>query len=113
MRTHYFVGSGIASLAGAAYLIRDGNVSGENIVIFEQAREFGGALDSHGTPEAGYFMSGSRMFEHQYKCTFDLLSFIPSISNPELSIKEELDEAVAEAEWNNKARLVNNAAVAY
>jgi len=33
-RKAYFVGSGIASLAGAAFLIRDGLIPGNNIHIF-------------------------------------------------------------------------------
>ena len=41
MSKYYFVGSGIASLAGAAYLIRDGNVSGSHILIFEESKEAG------------------------------------------------------------------------
>jgi oleate hydratase len=107
MSKYYFVGSGIASLAGAAYLIRDGHVSGGDIVIFEESKEIGGALDAHGTPKSGYFMSGSRMFEHKYNATFDLLSFIPSVSDPNISVKEETDRAELDAQWYNKARLVN------
>lgn len=36
MAKAYFVGSGIASLAGAAYLIRDGHFPGDDIHIFER-----------------------------------------------------------------------------
>jgi len=107
MSKYYFVGSGIASLAGAAYLIHDGNVNGTDIIIFEQSQEFGGALDAHGSPETGYFMSGSRMFEHKYNATFDLFSFIPSASDPNLSVKQETELAEKDALWHNKARLVN------
>ena len=107
MSKYYFVGAGIASLAGAAYLIRDGNVRGSDIVIFEESMELGGALDAHGSPKTGYFMSGSRMFEHKYNATFDLFSFIPSASDPNLSVKEETDQAEKDALWHNKARLVN------
>ena len=107
MNKFYFVGSGIASLAGAAYLIRDGEALGTDIVIFESEEDFGGALDAHGSPQTGYFMSGSRMFEHHYNATLDLLSFIPSISDPHLSIKEETEKVEKDAEWHNKARLVN------
>jgi oleate hydratase len=103
----YLVGSGIASLAAAAYMIRDGNVSGSDIVIFEEQNDPGGALDAHGSPEDGYFMSGSRMFEHKYNATFDLFSFIPSVSNPLISVKEETELAEKDAEWHNKARLVD------
>lgn len=107
MSTYYFVGSGIASLAGAVYLIRDGGVHGRDIVIFEESAEFGGALDAHGDAAMGYFMSGSRMFEAKYNCTFDLLSSIPSISDPAISITEETNRAEAESRWYNKARLVD------
>jgi oleate hydratase len=105
--TFYFVGSGIASLAGAVYLIRDGGIAGDRIEIFEESKEFGGALDAHGDSETGYFMSGSRMFEDKYTCTFDLLSGIPSTSDGRLSITEEIRSAAAESRWNNKARLID------
>jgi hypothetical protein len=107
MSKYYFVGSGIASLAGAAYLIRDGNFNGAYIILFEESNQLGGALDAHGTATGGYFMSGSRMFEHKYNATFDLFSFIPSASDPSLSVKEETALAEKDALWHNKARLVN------
>lgn len=107
MSKYHFVGSGIASLAGAVFLIRDGKVSGKDIVIFEESHAFGGAFDAHGDAEHGYFMSGSRMFEAMYLCTFDLLESIPSISNPNISVKEETDQANAKWPWYNKVRLVD------
>lgn len=107
MSKYYFVGSGIASLAGATFLIRDGGVSGRDIVILEESHQFGGAFDAHGDAEQGYYMSGSRMFEAKYECTFDLLASIPSVSNPNISVKEETDQANAKWPWYNKARLVD------
>jgi oleate hydratase len=107
MATYYFVGSGIASLAGAAYLIRDAGVDGHDIVILEESADFGGALDAHGSPETGYFMSGSRMFESQYRCTLDLLSMIPSRTNAEISVTEETKRVAVENSWHDNARLVN------
>jgi oleate hydratase len=107
MATYYLVGSGIASLACAAYLIHDANVAGGDIVIFEESQEFGGALDARGDAASGYFMSGSRMFEHKYTCTFDLLSFIPSGSDPTISVTEETNRAEAQSPWHNRARLVD------
>ena len=44
----YFVGGGIASLAGAAYLIRDCNFRGENIHIIEGRDILGGSSDGSG-----------------------------------------------------------------
>ena len=107
MSKYYFVGSGIASLAGAAFLIRDAHASGSDITIFEADDVVGGALDAHGSPQSGYFMSGSRMFEHHYNATDDLLSFIPSISDPTISIKEETDRVEMTSEWHNNARLID------
>jgi len=106
-RKIHLVGSGIASLAAAAYLIRDGGIRGENIVVYEEASQLGGALDAHGSPETGYFMSGSRMFEHKYNATFDLFSFIPSVIDPKVSVKQDTELAEQDAVWHNKARLVD------
>lgn len=58
----YLVGGGIASLAGAVYLIRDGHLSGKHIRIFEETDLTGGSLDAQGSPESGYIMRGGRMF---------------------------------------------------
>ena len=41
----YFVGGGIASLAGAAYLVRDANFKGKNIHILEGMDILGGSND--------------------------------------------------------------------
>ena len=37
----YLIGGGIASLAAAAFLIRDGDIPGRNIVILEQLTGWG------------------------------------------------------------------------
>ena len=41
----YLIGGGIASLAAAAFLIRDTDTPGRNIVILEQLDRLGGSLD--------------------------------------------------------------------
>ena len=63
------------------------------------------ALDAHGSAETGYFMSGSRMFEYKYNATFDLFSFIPSVIDPNVSVKRDTELAEQDAVWHNKARL--------
>lgn len=105
-RKAYLIGSGIASLSAAAYLIREGGLQGSNITIFEELEKFGGSLDAGGNPADGYTMRGGRMFEKKFNCTYDLLSFIPSISDPSKSAKDELMEFHQEFFWNDKARLV-------
>ena len=46
----YLIGGGIASLAAAAFLIRDADIPGHNIVILEQLDRLGGSLDGAGSP---------------------------------------------------------------
>ncbi|AOH83142.1 oleate hydratase [Sphingomonas panacis] len=75
----YLVGGGIASLAAAAFLIRDGDVPGHDITILEESDRLGGSLDGAGTPEQGYVLRGGRMLESKYLCTYDLFSSIPTL----------------------------------
>jgi oleate hydratase len=44
-KSAYIVGSGIGSLATAAFLIRDGQINGSRITILEASKLPGGALD--------------------------------------------------------------------
>ena len=105
----YLVGGGIASLASAAYLIRDGGVSGTNIYIFEETGVIGGSLDGGGSPEHNYVIRGGRMFtEEAYTCMFDLLSFIPSLTAPGKSVKDEIYEFNARVKSHSRARLVRS-----
>jgi oleate hydratase len=73
------VGGGIASLAAAAFLIRDGDVLGPSITIIEESGRIGGSLDGAGTPAQGYVLRGGRMLESKYLCTWDLFSSIPTL----------------------------------
>jgi oleate hydratase len=56
-RTAYLVGGGIATLAAAVYLVRDGHFQGRNIAILEEAT-LGGSLDAGGSAQQGYAMRG-------------------------------------------------------
>jgi oleate hydratase len=103
----YLVGGGIASLASAAYLLRDGHIPGKNIHIFEESDQIGGSMDAHGSPETGYIMRGGRMFDEEaYTCTYDLLSFLPSLSDPNKSVKEEMFDFNKKITSSSKSRLV-------
>ena len=46
----YLVGSGIGSLAAAAFMVRDGHIPGDHITIFEAGPVAGGSLDGAGDP---------------------------------------------------------------
>jgi len=92
--THfYLVGGGIASLAAAAFLIRDGGMLGKNITIFQELDRLGGSLDGAGSPENGYVVRGGRMMESKYLCTYDLFSSIPTLDRTK-TVTQEIFE------WN-------------
>jgi oleate hydratase len=100
-RKAHLIGSGIANLAAAAYLIKDGGFSGANISIYEEESLPGGCLDASGVAEKGYIMRGERMFEENYVCMYDLFSFIPSLDDPTKTIKQDTLEFTDAYRWNN------------
>jgi oleate hydratase len=103
----YLVGGGIASLAAAAYLIRDGAVPGANISIFEESDILGGSLDGVESTDHNYVIRGGRMLtEEAYTCLFDLLSFIPSLTTPDTSVKDEIHEFNNRISTHSHSRLV-------
>ena len=108
--THaHLIGGGIASLASAAFLIRDGRVSEMNIHILEETDRLGGSLDAQGSREKGYILRGGRMFDEEaYTCTYDLLSSIPSIRNPSLSVKADMDAFNEQVTSHSHARLIDS-----
>ena len=87
---HYMVGGGIAALAAAVLLVRDGGVPGDRITILEHRDTAGGSLDGAGDAEAGYLTRGGRMFEPNFVCTLDLLSGIPAPDAPDISITDDI-----------------------
>ena len=88
----YLVGAGIASLASAAYLIRDGHMAGGQITVLEQLDIAGGSLDGSGNATDGYLVRGGREMEEHYECCWDLFSRVPSIIDPERTVLEEIRE---------------------
>jgi oleate hydratase len=105
----YLVGGGIGSLAAAAFMIRDGKVPGENILILEAAPVMGGSLDGAGDPEVGYSLRGGRMLTtDNYECTWDLYRSIPSLNNAGKSVFDETVEFNEKYKAHSKARLVDS-----
>ena len=86
----YLVGGGVASLAAAAFLIRDGDAIGRDITILEESDVIGGALDGAGSAELGYVLRGGRMFEKHYVCTFELFDSIPTLDASRTVTQETL-----------------------
>lgn len=103
---HHLVGGGIASLAAAAFLIRDAGVPGEHIRIYEQLSRPGGSLDGSGNAVDGYLVRGGRMFEEHFACTFDLLRTINTLDDPQLSLDEDIRRFNEEVPGSSNCRLV-------
>ena len=103
----HIVGGGIASMAAAAFMIRDGDVLGTNITIYEQSDKLGGSLDGAGNAEHGYTLRGGRMLESKYLCTFGLFESIPTL-NGNQSVTAETLAWNRTMQTSSKSRLVRN-----
>jgi oleate hydratase len=88
-KTAWFVGAGLASLAGAAFLIRDGQMEGSKITILERLDLPGGALDGIKEPSKGFVIRGGREMENHFECLWDLFRSIPSIEIEGASVLDE------------------------
>lgn len=88
-KTALFVGAGLASLSGAAFLIRDGQMDGSRITVLERLRLPGGALDGIKEPERGFVVRGGREMEDHFECLWDLFRSIPSIEVEGASVLDE------------------------
>lgn len=85
----YLIGSGLASLSAAAFLIRDGQVPGNKIFILEELSLAGGSLDGIYREEAGFVIRGGREMESHFECLWDLFRSIPSLEVPDASVLDE------------------------
>ncbi len=107
-RKAFMIGSGIGSLAAAAFMIRDGGIPGSNITIFEAKPDYGGSLDGGGTADSGYTMRGGRMLTtDNYECTWELFKSIPSLEHPGKSVFDETVEFNEVMKSCSKARLID------
>src|SRR5258708_14926087 len=104
----YLIGGGIGSLAGAAFLIRDGGLSGDNTTIYEGLTRVGGSLDGAQLPDGSYSLRGGRMLTtDHYECTWDILSGIPSLKHPGQTVRDETVAFNRQNGAHSQARLVD------
>jgi|WetSurMetagenome_2_1015567.scaffolds.fasta_scaffold33883_2 oleate hydratase len=109
-RKAHIIGGGIAGLATAAFLIRDGGMKGGDIFIYDRESKGGGSFDGGGSATSGYLSRGYRMFEESvYLSTYDLLENIPSPENPEKSLKDDFFDFNKKISIRAKARLMEKA----
>jgi len=104
----YLIGSGIASMAAAEYLIRDGHMQGSQITILEQDSLSGGAMDGLGNPENGYVARGGREMEEHYECLWDLFSGVPSIEEDGRTVLDEFKELNDKDPNYSNVRVISN-----
>lgn len=88
-KSAYLVGAGLASLAAACFLVRDGQMKGENIHILEELNISGGACDGIKNSEKGFIIRGGREMENHFECLWDLFRSIPSIETEGVSVLDE------------------------
>ncbi len=88
-KSAYLIGSGLASLAAAAFLIRDGQMKGENIHILEELPIAGGSLDGILNPTRGFIIRGGREMENHFECLWDLFRSVPSLEIENASVLDE------------------------
>ena len=88
-KSAYLVGSGLASMAAAVFLIRDGQMKGERIHIFEELSLPGGSLDGIHQPHNGFIIRGGREMENHFECLWDLFRSVPSLEVKDASVLDE------------------------
>lgn len=103
----YFIGAGIASMSGALFLTRDARVKGKDITIFEQLNIDGGSCDGSGDAENGYMIRGGRMINYEhYTAILDMLNSVPSLTDPQTTVRDEIYKFSNETKTCAHARLI-------
>ena len=95
-KSAYLIGSGLAALSAACFLVRDGQMKGEHVHILEKDPLPGGACDGYKYQDIGYVMRGGREMDNHFECMWDLFRSIASIEDENYTV---LDEYY----WLNKA----------
>ncbi len=88
-KSAYIIGTGLAALTAACYLVRDGQMPGSHIHIFEKDPIPGGACDGYEFPGLGYVMRGGREMDNHFEVMWDLYRSIPSIETEGVSVLDE------------------------
>ncbi len=88
-KSAYIIGSGLAALTAACYLVRDGQMKGEHVHILEKEQLAGGACDGWKYEDVGYVMRGGREMDNHFEVMWDLFHSIPSIETEGVSVLDE------------------------
>lgn len=88
-KSAYIIGTGLAGLTAAFYLVRDGRMKGEHIHLLEKLDLTGGSCDGRKDITKGFFMRGGREMDNHFEVMWDVYRDVPSIENPGLSVLDE------------------------
>ena len=88
-KSAYIIGTGLAGLSAAFYLVRDGRMKGEHIHLLEKLDLAGGSCDGRKDVTKGFYMRGGREMDNHFECMWDMFRSVPSIENPEVSVLDE------------------------
>ncbi|TGE78796.1 oleate hydratase [Weissella confusa] len=78
-KSAHIVGGGLAGLAAAVFLVRDAQVPGSQIHIYEELPIPGGSLDGDNRPNVGFVIRGGREMENHFETMWDMYRSIPSL----------------------------------
>lgn len=88
-KSAYIIGSGLAALSAACFLVRDGQMDGKRIHVLEKDPIPGGACDGYQYNDVGYVVRGGREMDNHFECMWDLFHSIPSIETEGVSVLDE------------------------
>ncbi len=88
-KSAYIIGTGLAGLSAAFYLVRDGQMKGEHIHLLEKLDLAGGSCDGRKDITKGFFMRGGREMDNHFECMWDMYRDVPSIETPNISVLDE------------------------
>ncbi len=88
-KSAYIIGTGLAGLTAAFYLVRDGQRKGEHIHLLEKLELAGGSCDGRKDVTKGFFRRGGRERDNHFEVRWDTFRSIPSLDNPDNSVLDE------------------------
>ena len=88
-KSAYIIGTGLAGLTAAFYLVRDGQMKGEHIHLLEKLELAGGSCDGRKDVTKGFYMRGGREMDNHFEVMWDMFRDVPSLENPEVSVLDE------------------------
>lgn len=88
-KSAYIIGTGLAGLSAAFYLVRDGRMKGEHIHLLEKLDLAGGSCDGRKDVTKGFYMRGGREMDNHFECMWDMFRSVPSLETPDVSVLDE------------------------